>query len=114
VLGQVPGNNDKELVELKKIRNLPPIRLKVAFDNYDDVKVYQLSDGTPECRFATPWILTELGCLRINFAIIGPKPKDIKEALPFPGRAAQVISEQIAKVIETLEQELWPEIATDP
>jgi len=113
MLGQVSSNKDKEFVELKKIRNLPPIRLKVAFDNYDDVKSYQLSDGTPECHFATPWILTELGCFRINFAIIGPKSNDIKEALPFPGSAAKVISEQITKVIEMLEQELWREVATD-
>jgi hypothetical protein len=112
VLGQVAGDQDKEFVDLKKIRNLPPIRLKIAFDNYDDVKIYQLSDGTPECRFATPWILTELGCFRINFTIVGPKPKDIKEALPFPGSAAKVISEQVTKVIEMLEKELWREIAT--
>jgi hypothetical protein len=106
MLGKVASNNKEELMEEIKIGDLPTHRLKITGDDSSKAEVTKLSDGTPKCRFTTPWILGKSGCFRIDLAIIGPKTEHIKDALPFPGRKAEHEIQRIAHLVKSLKKAL--------
>jgi len=81
-------------------------RLQITGDNRQKVQITKLADGTPECRFTTPWILGKSGCFRIDLSIVGPKTETVKGALPFPGREAECVIQRIAHLVKSLEKVL--------
>lgn len=57
------------------------------------------SNGSPESRFATAWVLGDLGLLRKHPAVVSPQPEESQDDLSLAGgeskRSCQAIADQV-------------------
>jgi len=89
-----------------KIRDLPPNGLHYTGDDGNETIILKLPDGTPECRFTTPWILGKGGCFRVYLTIVGPKTEKVKGALSLSGRQAEDAVQKIAHMVKAFKKRL--------
>lgn len=106
MLGQVPGDSDKKVVEIIAVGDLS-MRANDKASGYQNKSTrFQTVYRPPKCRLTTPWYAVEHHRLRVDLTIIGPKAKEIQRDLPLAGGKAERILEKIADLVKSLEEEL--------
>lgn len=106
MLSQIAGYDDQELIKQVQIGDLSMGTTDISIDDLDQATVSQLADGTPVSRFTTAWFLTNLGCFRVDFSIIGPKTEEPKQRLTLTKCEAQGRLKAITHQVKFLKKKL--------
>lgn len=77
----------------------------ITIDDSDQGKLFEEFDRPPVCRFATTWLLRDLGLFRVNVSIVGPESEQSKGYFPLSDGQAYHILETVADIIKTLEKQ---------
>jgi len=67
----------------------------IAVDNTDQAELFKLPDGPPECGLATPGILSDLGLLGVDRAVVGPQPEESYNNLSLTSGQSQEVGKTV-------------------
>ncbi len=89
-----------------KIGDLSMRTHHITINYLDEAELLKQGYRSPERSFTASWCRTDHSCLRIDIAIVSPKPEQPKRYLSLSDSEAQGICKTIAYLVKTLEEHL--------
>jgi hypothetical protein len=106
VLGQIPGNQNEQLVESIEIGDLSMGTKDKTVKHSEVTLALKEKYGTPVRRFRTPWFRGDSGFFYVDLAVVGPKAKKPEGCLPLGRAKVDDALEAISHQVELLKQKL--------
>ena len=78
----------------------------VTINNANESELPEEFYSAPERRFRTPWVLCDLGLLRVHVTVIRPQPEESGNDFSLPLGEPKAATKQIVDIVPLLEEEL--------